>query len=295
MSDAIDLSKLPPPDAIEALDAETILAAMVADFAARYPAAADVIDLASEPVVKLLEVVTARELSLRARINDAYRAVIIATAEGADLDNLLADRNIARLVIDPGDPGAVPAVPPTYESDTDFRYRGLLALDGLSTAGPRAGYERHALGADGDVKDVEVLSPAPSEITVTVLARSGDGTPSAGVLAAVEAAVSADTVRPLGDRVTVLAATVVTYNVTASLSLTEGSPDAAVVKAAAEAAIAAYGAEQNRVGAGVSVSGLYKALHQAGVSEVTLTSPAGGVAATAGAAPRLGTVTITVI
>ena len=44
-----------------------------------------------------------------------------------------------------------------------------------SVAGPTGAYEFHALSADGDVKDAAATSPAPGEVVVTVLSRTGDG------------------------------------------------------------------------------------------------------------------------
>ena len=56
MTNTIDLSKLPPPAIIETLDFETVLAGMRAKLLQLHPAAADVIDLESEPLQKLLQV-----------------------------------------------------------------------------------------------------------------------------------------------------------------------------------------------------------------------------------------------
>ena len=78
MSTVIDLSMLPAPTIIEALDYETLLTTRRADLVARYPAAADVITLESEPLNKLLEESAYRELILRQRINDAARGVMLA-------------------------------------------------------------------------------------------------------------------------------------------------------------------------------------------------------------------------
>ena len=52
-STAIDLSRLPPPDVVEALDFEAILARLRADFLARYPDFTAFVE--SDPEIKLLE------------------------------------------------------------------------------------------------------------------------------------------------------------------------------------------------------------------------------------------------
>jgi phage-related baseplate assembly protein len=270
---AIDLSRLPAPAVVEALDYEAILAAMKADLAARAPELAPALALESEPIVKLLEVCAYRELLIRARVNDAARAVMLATATGADLDNLAALFGVMRLVIDPGDPAAAPPVPETRESDAVFRARAQLALEGFSTAGPVGAYVFHTLSASPMVKDVHVDSPSPGEVRVTVLSHEGDGTPTAPVLAAVAAALNAQDVRPLCDLVDVQPAVILPYAVDAVIEVFDG-PDPALVLAAAQAAVAAHVAAAHALGRDVTLSGLYAALHQPGVARATLASPA---------------------
>ena len=92
-----DLTQLPAPTVVEALDFETILASHRADLIARYPAAADVIALESEPLAKLLEAHALRELIYRQRVNDAARAYLLAYATGSDLDHKGAFYGVPRL------------------------------------------------------------------------------------------------------------------------------------------------------------------------------------------------------
>ncbi|MFN7596118.1 MAG: baseplate J/gp47 family protein [Cereibacter sp.] len=289
---AIDLSLLPVPDVVETLDYEVILAAMKADLAARAPDLAAVLALESEPLVKLLEVAAYREVLIRARVNDAAQAVTLARATGTDLDNLAALFGVARLVINPGDPLAVPPVAATLESDADLRRRAQLALEGFSTAGPEGAYVFHALSADGDVLDVSATSPSPGDVLVTVLSRTGSGAAGAPLLAAVQAALNADDVRPLCDNVVVQSAAIVSYAITATLYFYPG-PDSAVVMAAAQAAATAYAAAQHRIGRDVTISGLHAALHQPGVQRVVLTSPS--AALTIGSAQASWCTAITLI
>lgn len=289
---AIDLSLLPVPDVVETLDYEVILAAMKADLAARAPEVAAVLALESEPLVKLLEVCAYREVLIRARVNDAAQAVTLARATGTDLDNLAALFGVARLVINPGDPLAVPPVAATLESDADLRRRAQLALEGFSTAGPEGAYVFHALSADADVLDVSATSPSAGDVLVTVLSRTGSGTAPAPLLATVQAALNADDVRPLCDNVVVQSAAIVSYAITATLYFYPG-PDSAVVMAAAQAAATAYAAAQHRIGRDVTISGLHAALHQPGVQRVVLTSPS--AALTIGSAQASWCTAITLI
>src|SRR5690554_5690605 len=126
MTTAIDLSQLPAPEVLEELNYEQILAARKAALVALYPSEERetierLLDIESEPLAKLLQENAYRELLLRARINDAARAVMLAHAQGTDLDQIGANYGVERLMIDAGDSSAVPPVPPTFESDSEFR------------------------------------------------------------------------------------------------------------------------------------------------------------------------------
>ena len=288
---AVDLSQLAAPDVVETLDYEAILAAMVADLQSRDPAFTALVE--SDPAFKILEVAAYRETLIRQRVNDGAKAVMLAYAGGADLDQIAANYNVERLVLDPGDPDAIPPVAPTLESDTALRRRVQLSFEGFSTAGPVGAYVFHALGADPDVLDVSVASPNPGDVVVSVLSRQGDGTASAGLISAVDAVLSSDTVRPLTDNVTVQSATIVTYSVTAVLTVLPG-PDGSVVLAQAPAALDADIAETQRLGRDVTRSGLFAALHQPGVQNVSLTAPAADIVIDADEASFCSATSVTV-
>lgn len=287
----VDLSQLRAPGVVETLDYELILAEMIADLQARDPTFTALVE--SDPAFKVLEVAAYRELLLRQRVNDAAKAVMLAFAEDADLDQIGANYSVQRLVIDVGDAGAIPPVPPTYESDADFRARIQLSPEGYTTAGSEGSYVFHGLGADGDVRDVAAVSPTPGNVTVYVLSRTGDGEASAPLLAAVTAALNAERIRPMTDNVTVQSASIVDYTVEAELVLYPG-PDSAVVLAAAQAAIDAYTESVHRIGYDVSLSGVYQALHQPGVQSVVLTEPSANIVISYGQAPYCTGITLTV-
>lgn len=163
MSRPIDLARLPAPAAVEELDYETILAALWADLRRRAPDLDT--DLEADPLAKLLEVFAYRELVLRQRVNDACRAVLLATAGGADLDQVAALLGVARQA---------------GEADDRLRARAQASLAGLSVAGPAEAYRRLALAASPDAADAAVASPAAGAVTVTVLpseAAAADGAP----------------------------------------------------------------------------------------------------------------------
>lgn len=288
---AIELDKLPAPSVVETLDYEVILAELKNSMIALDPAMADVLALESEPATKLLQVWALREMLLRQRINESSKAVMLAYAIGTDLDQIAARYNVERLLIDAGDAGAFPPVDATYEADNDFRRRVQLSLEGFSTAGPEGAYIFHALSADGDVLDASATSPTPGNVLVTVLSRTGDGTAAAPLLAAVDAILSADDVRPLTDLVTVQSAIIKNYTVDATLYFYSG-PDSGVVMAEASLQLDNYIGANHRLGHDVTLSGIYAALHQPGVQRVELTSPVANIVVGRTAAAYCNSITL---
>ena len=283
----IDLSQLPSPDVVDTIDYETLLAARKARLVSLYPAAeqaeiAATLALESEPLVKLLQESAYREIVLRQRVNDAARAVMLAYAVGTDLDHLAALFGIRRLTISPADPEHDLAA--VMESDTDLRARTQLAPQSFSVAGPEGAYVSHARNADGRVLDASAISPAPCEVLVTVLARDGDGTAAPALIDAVAAALQADDVRPLTDKVTVRGADILRYQVRARLVFFAG-PDRAVALAQANRAMKQYTESMHRLGMDVTLDGIYAAARAAGVQKVILESPLAGLPASKQQAP----------
>lgn len=287
MSSLIDLSQLPPPDVVEALDFETIFAARKARLISLYPPEkrgeiAAVLELESEPLVLCLQENAYRELVLRQRINEAAQAVMLAYAKGADLEQIAALFELERLQIKPADP--VAGTPAVMEEDADLRMRIQLAPQSFSVAGPEGAYRSHALNTDGRVLDASATSPQPCEVLVTVLSREGDGTAPQDLLDKVAAGLRSDDVRPLTDLVTVQSARILPYQVAATIYTFPG-PDSSVVLELARKRLAVYVEDCHRLGREVAVSGLHAALHVDGVERVELHEPAGNVAADLTQAP----------
>lgn len=272
-STAIDLSRLPAPQIVGQLDYVSILAALRADYLARYPVYSANVE--SDPVQKLLEVSAYRELILRAEFNLRAQGAMIAYATGADLDNLAALYAVTRLIVTPADPDS--GTPAVMEGDDALRRRVLLAPDSFSVAGPESAYVFHALSADGEVFDASATSPEPGVVVVTVLARptedAPDGAASPELVALVDAALSADTVRPLTDQVIVQSADITAFAVVATLYVFAG-PDRALILQTAQDSLDAWLADNRRLGRDAPRSAMIAALHVGGVQRVILTSPA---------------------
>ncbi|MEQ9889507.1 baseplate assembly protein [Pectobacterium zantedeschiae] len=280
----IDLSQLPAPAVVEELDYEAIYTERKAMLLSLYPedqraAVARTLSLESDPIVKLLQENAYRELLWRQRVNEAARAVMVAFAQGDDLDQLGANFSVSRLVINPADNSTLPPTPALMESDSDFRLRIQQSFEGLSVAGSVGAYQYHGRSADGRVADVSVISPSPASVTVSVLSREGDGSASTELVAIVAAALNGEDVRPVADRVTVQSAVIVPYEIDATLYLYSG-PEKEPVRAAAEQKLKTYISAQHRLGRDIRRSAIYAALHVEGVQRVELTTPADDIVLT---------------
>ena len=270
MSGALDLSKLPPPAAVEPLSFDAILGEHRLDLIQRLPGMAAVVYLPSEPASKLAESYSWRELLLRNRINQGFKASTLAFSTGADLDVAAANLAVERL------PG---------EGDEDLRARAVMAPDAWSVAGPRKAYEFHAKSASPLVAGVAVSSPSPGVIRVVVLSDAVDGVADADLLATVSRALNHEDVCPF-DQVDVVSAGVSPFDVRARLKIHAG-PDPGPVLQAAEAAVRAYAAKRRRLDGSIVHKALIAALMQPGVEDIDLIAPAGDIAAIPDTAPVL--------
>ena len=288
---AIDVTALPTPAVIETLDYEAVLASLRADLLRLYPAAAEVIDLESEPLTKLLQVAAYRELLIRARINDAARAVLLPWAVGTDLDNLAARYDLARL------PG---------EDDDRLRARTLIGYHALSAAGSPASWRLRALSQSNNIRQADVWADRPGRVKIALLARvaatayqltpaqveigyalfgphpqNGQAWHAAAaadpIVTSAESALLADDVRPLTVEVDVTAATVRPVEVTATL-VHPPAQDGALLRARATQRLQALAAASTfRVD--LTRAAITAALMGDGIRDVVLTSPAADVPA----------------
>lgn len=268
-SPAIDLSRLPPPSVVPQTDFETRYEAKRAQLLALFPPFSALVE--SDPAIKLLQADSYDEQVLAQAFDDAARQLLIAFARGTNLDHLAALYAVERLEITPANPFTGAAA--VMESDDELRRRVLLAPHSFSVAGPEMAYVYHAISASGDVLDASATSPEPGEVVVSVLSRTGDGTAPPGTLAAVEAVLLNDQVRPLTDLVSVQSADIQPFNIAAQLWLYSG-PDPDLILSTALASLDAFLATARRLGRDIPRSAIIAALHVAGVQRVELAEPA---------------------
>ena len=272
---AIDLSLLPAPQIVQQIDYEQILAERKTYAISLWPAEQQAeiaarLALESEPLTKLLQENAYRETLWRQRVNEAAAANMLSLATDNDLDNLAANFNVKRLVIQEANPNANPPIPRVMESNDSLRERSQMAWEGLSTAGPRNSYIIHARAADGRVADATAESPSPAVVVITVQALLGDGSADPSLLATVMAYLSDEDRRPVADRLTVQTAQVIRYQIDATLYLTTSGPESEPILAAAEKRLLAFVHQRRRLGMEVSESAVHAALHVEGVRKVAL-------------------------
>lgn len=273
----IDIANLPPPEVVEELDFEAILALSAADLVARFPAIAGVIALESEPARKLLEVASYRETLIRARVNDAARSQLLAFAAGADLDHLAAFYDVTRL---------------TGEDDARLRSRVILAIAGRSTGGTAERYRFVAMSASLDVRDAFVWRSGTSPVVnVAIYSASPGGVASPALLSIVSTALNAPTVRMVNDTLAIRSAVTQTRAVTADVWLLPDAP-MTTFEGLEEALRASFAAEGG-LGFDLTRAWLTARLMRPGVQRVEIVAPTTDVAVAEFEAVALGAINLT--
>lgn len=294
----IDLSQLPPPSIIEEPTFKDLKAQRLAELQLLDPTYNALVE--SDPAMKQLEILVYREMVNIARFNSGVLAVLVAYAKGADLDQLGANYDVERQTVTPADDTTIPPTPAVMEKDDRYRRRIRLSWYTRNTAGSIEAYEYYALSADASILDAKAYGPqqwegtiSPGEVWVYILVNTGDGTPSQDILDKVAGILTGDFVRPLTDYVSVKAATIVPYQITATLEVGKG-PSADTVLQAAQESTQKYADSTHRIDTLVSISGVYKGAKVAGVDDVQLVSPAANIDPGHGAATYCTALTLTV-
>ena len=268
------------------------------------------LDNESELLTLALEAFCVRLQIHERKYNARIKQMLAWWATGSNLDARLADMGLERQLLDPGDPAAFPPVPPVYESDDDARLRYYLAPH-APAAGSRMQYRRevftlgerpavkvdiasagvvtvtYTFSPDGfaaQVKDGNGRRTAPGEVRVTVLAREGDGTPSAELLQGVRQHFARPDVRPETDLVTVQGAQIKNYKIRVVAKINAG-PDSGLTKVAAQQQLQAYADACHRLEGRVDPSWIDYTLHSAGAVQLQILEPLAPIVTSAFQAP----------
>lgn len=294
LAPVINTKLLPSPDAIEPWDEEKLFSERMADFQLRADEAGfpyDVGALETDPIVIDQQVHAYREALMRARVNSAVRAVLPAFAQGSDLDAIAARANVVRQIVTPAQDDGTPAV---YETDAQLLLRYLTSF-AVPAAGSADGYIYAAVTAVPELRDVAVLGPGvhgePGRVEIPLL--WGGGAPVPGDKKdAVEAAVTADNVKPLTDLVQVQQAEVISYDVAMVAKIPAG-PAPLEVKAEIEKAVRAAADARYALGVNVWRNVLEGAGYVANVEKIVLTQPEADILPGPYGAAYCGTITVT--
>lgn len=153
------------------------------------------------------------------------------------------------------------------DKEEDEAYRERIRVYGLAavTTGPALQYERVAKAVSSNILDAKAVKLGAGQVGVYLILSSQTG--AAAVIAAVEAALNGERVRPLTDTVTVAQATAKSYTLNIQYSVETGTDiSGAVASAAAE-----YQEWQDqKIGRAFNPDKLVAALYQAGVTRVVI-------------------------
>lgn len=283
---ALDITNLPPPQVIEQFDYEQIVARQKATFQDVWetirqdnPSLSlpdyDVAMLVTDPVVIGIEAESYREDLLRARINDALKATLLAFARGNDLDNLAFFYDVSRMA---------------GELDDRLVQRVILAIQGRSTGGTEPRYKFIAMSADIRVRDAVVYTEGRSPlIRVAVFSTTPGGVASADTLANVNAALQNPAVKMVNDTIVVASAVQQVVDIEADVWLLPDA-DATTTLTAAEVNLRAAWAVAQGLGRDLTTSWWSAKLMIEGVHKATPVTPSSDTVAPPAQAIAIGTV-----
>lgn len=162
------------------------------------------------------------------------------------------------------------------DTQTDDSYREDIhgAPERFSTAGPDGAYIYHAKRASAKIADVTVWSPSAGTVEVRPLLTGGE-LPGEELLNQVKATLDDKRVRPLTDKVTVLAPEVVNYTIDVSYYIDrDNETQAGAIQSAVNKAVSDFALwQKSKLGRDVNPSELIARIMAAGAKRVAVTAP----------------------
>lgn len=259
----IDFARLPPPEVIETIDYEDLLQRYKAEVLTKNSKLEAALNLEQSPTNVILSAEAYGEMLVRARVNAAARAVMLAFAKGADLDNLAAFFGVERAA---------------GETDDSLRRRAQLAPEAFTTAGSEGAYIFQALTADpAIIRDATAVKVNDKgRVKITVMAIGADPVPAEVTILKVRDRLNSKGIRPLTDVISVVPVKPLRQKIVANISLYPG-PDSSLVMADIGTALNKVRANVSLIGRDLTRSAIISALNQEGVQSVDLISPAENV------------------
>ncbi|MCK9549631.1 baseplate J/gp47 family protein [Aquamicrobium sp.] len=271
----IDLSTLPPPNLVRPLDPEPEIAAFIADLQERLPEWRGVFQ--GDPFVRACQSWAYRLMLEQQRHNEDGRSILLAYAQGADLDHIAATYYaFAGIVRADG------------ETDTSLRRRIQLAPEAYSSAGSLGGYLFHTLTVDPvAIVDADVWFPAPgyANVAIQTIHDDTDSAAAADLAARVDKRLREPRLQT-SDVLAVGQLNVIDTAVVAAIDVPIG-PDGALIEAEARRRFALLKASVERPRRMLAISAITAALHAGNVSRVRLAQPAQDIVPAAGHRVRI--------
>lgn len=160
------------------------------------------------------------------------------------------------------------------ESDESFAARIFIAPGKYSTAGSRNGYEYHVQDYSSAIGGVHVSSDQAAGTVDIVFVMTDGSLPSAEMISAMSQHMSAETLRPMNDLVTVHAPAEVKYTVSLTYYINQSDNNRAVaIQQAVSAAVDSYVAWQRKIGRDINPSKLLALVMGAGAKRAQITAP----------------------
>ncbi|MGB8452721.1 MAG: baseplate J/gp47 family protein [Anaerocolumna sp.] len=160
-------------------------------------------------------------------------------------------------------------------SDDDYRQKIFLAPSSYSTAGPEDAYVFWTRQYSALISDVKVITPADDTVQVIILLKDGE-IPDTGFLETMEDYLKDNNIKPLTEKVTVTAPTVISYDITGSYYINSSDKNnVTAIQSAVNAAVNEFIEwQKEKIGRDINPFHLQYLLMKAGVKRMELTSPA---------------------
>jgi len=160
------------------------------------------------------------------------------------------------------------------ESDDSLRERIQQAPESFSVAGPDGAYEYWAKTASQQVIDVAVYSPEPGVVEIRPLLTGGE-IPGTEILQAITDACNDRSIRPLTDKVVVLAPTITHYEINLTYYINrDNATTSLTIQQEVNQAVSAYMIwQKSKLKRDINPSELIWRVRAAGASRVEVTSP----------------------
>lgn len=276
---SLEFPTLPEPEIIDQTTFEAIFARKIALFRQLADDYTNIVE--GDPVYMMAQVAAYDELNIRKQINNAYQQTLIRYATGANLDNLVANINLRRLVKADAvfDENNVLVSPEILETDDQLRQRYLLAWHAIAP-GSFGWYKFHALNADAQVKDAFAKNTADGTVTVYIQSEDPNGgVPDATLLETVRAYLNALQRRTLCDTLIIEGITTVSYEIDATIAV-PNELDQVSLQVTVQQAAEAFADATEIIGRDIPLSRFYAVLSPEGVAGVTLNEPTANVTTT---------------